>query len=155
MKSKKENIELATFGGGCFWGVEESFRQLKGVVETTVGYMGGSFDKPTYEDICTDETGHAEVVQIKYDPSKISYKELLDIFWSLHNPTTLNRQGLDIGTQYRSVVFFHTNEQENIAKKSKQELEKSGKYKKPIVTEILPASNFIASFGSETFMVAP
>ena len=142
MANKKEKIETATFGGGCFWGVEEAFRELKGVVETAVGYMGGNFNNPTYEDVCTDETGHAEVVQIRYNPSIVSYEKLLEIFWNSHNPTTLNRQGFDIGTQYRSAIFCHTKEQGQIAKKSKEALEKSGKYGKKIVTEIVPASTF-------------
>ena len=134
--------ETATFAAGCFWGVEEAFRKLDGVAETAVGYMGGHFKNPSYEDVCTDETGHAEVVQVKYDPSKISYEKLLDTFWNLHDPTTLNRQGPDIGTQYRSAIFFHTKEQEAIAKKSKEKIDKSAKFKGKVVTEIAPASDF-------------
>ena len=132
----------ATFGAGCFWCVEHVFREAKGITSTTVGYMGGTLKNPTYEDVCTDQTGHAEIVQVEYDPSKISYHEILDIFWNCHDPTTLNRQGPDVGTQYRSVIFYHNQEQETEAKKSKQELESSGKYKKKIVTEIVPASEF-------------
>jgi len=134
--------EKATFGMGCFWGAEEVFRMAKGVISTTVGYMGGTLANPTYGDICTDKTGHAEAVQVEYDPSRVSYKELLDIFWENHDPTTLNRQGPDLGTQYRSVVFFHTKEQEEEARRSKEELERSKRFKKPIVTEITPASTF-------------
>ncbi len=134
--------ELATFGAGCFWGVEETFRKLSGVIETAVGYMGGSTERPTYEQVCSSRTGHAEVLQLTYDPDKISYEELLNIFWQSHNPTTLNRQGPDVGTQYRSAIFYHTPEQKEIAEKSKEGLGKSGKWKAPIVTEITPAQNF-------------
>ena len=134
--------EKATFGMGCFWGAEEVFRTAKGVTSTTVGYIGGWFKNPTYEDVCTNETGHAEVVQVEYDPSKVSYKELLDIFWENHDPTTLNRQGPDEGTQYRSVIFFHNKEQEEEAKRSKEALERSKKFNRAIVTEITPASTF-------------
>ncbi len=134
--------ELATFGAGCFWGVEETFRKLPGVIETAVGYMGGSTERPTYEQVCSSRTGHAEVLQLTYDPDTISYEELLNIFWKSHNPTTLNRQGPDVGTQYRSAIFYHTPEQKEIAEKSKEELGKSGKWKSPIVTEITPAQNF-------------
>ncbi|MEK6904260.1 MAG: peptide-methionine (S)-S-oxide reductase MsrA [Nanoarchaeota archaeon] len=134
--------EKTTFGAGCFWGVEEAFRTLKGVISTSVGYMGGRMKNPTYKDVCTDKTGHAEVVQIEYNPSKISYDKLLDIFWSIHNPTTLNRQGLDFGTQYKSVIFYHNEKQKKKALQSKERLENSGKYKKPIVTEITKASEF-------------
>lgn len=132
----------ATFGAGCFWHVEESFRKVKGVISTTVGYMGGTLKNPTYKDVCSDKTGHAEVVQIEYEPSKVPYEELLDIFWSIHEPTTLNRQGPDVGTQYKSVIFYHNEEQKNAAIKSKEELQKSRKYKNKIVTEIKPASEF-------------
>lgn len=135
-------IQQATFGAGCFWGVEETFRKLPGVLETAVGYMGGSTERPTYEQVCSDRTGHAEVLQLSFDPDKISYEELLNIFWQSHNPTTLNRQGPDVGTQYRSAIFYHTPEQKVVAEKSKDELEKSGKWKAPIVTEITPAQNF-------------
>jgi peptide-methionine (S)-S-oxide reductase len=135
-------MEKATFGAGCFWGVEATFRQVPGVVSTSVGYMGGKLDKPTYQDVCTDKTGHAEVVQIIYDPSKTSYDELLRVFWQNHDPTTLNRQGPDVGTQYRSVIFYHTPEQEALARASKESLVRSGAFKRPIVTEIVPASDF-------------
>ena len=135
--------ETATFGAGCFWGVEEEFRQLPGVVETMVGYEGGSTDKPTYSDVCTDSTGHAEVVQVKFDSKKISFNELLNKFWELHDPTQVDRQGPDEGTQYRSVVFYHSNEQKEVAEKSKQLLEKSGKFgKSKIATQIVPAKTF-------------
>lgn len=135
-------MEKATFAAGCFWGVETTFRQVKGVVSATVGYMGGTLKNPTYEDVCTDKTGHAEVTQVEYDPSVVSYNDLLKVFWKSHNPTTLNRQGPDVGTQYRSVIFYHTPEQETSARASKEELEKAGVYKRPIVTQIVPASDF-------------
>ncbi len=134
--------QQATFGAGCFWGVEETFRKLPGVIDTTVGYMGGQTERPTYEQVCSDRSGHAEVMQLTYDPEKISYEELLNIFWQSHNPTTLNRQGPDIGSQYRSAIFYHTPEQKEIAEKSKEVLGKSGKWKSPIVTEITEATNF-------------
>lgn len=130
------------FGAGCFWGVETRFRKVKGVIDAIVGYSGGTTNNPTYKEVCTDKTGHAEVVQVTYDPSIVSYEELLEKFWDIHNPTTLNRQGWDIGTQYRSVVFYHNEDQRLAAIKLKQKLDKSGKYKKPIVTEITPASEF-------------
>jgi peptide-methionine (S)-S-oxide reductase len=135
-------MATATFGAGCFWGVEAAFRQVKGVTSTAVGYMGGSLSDPTYEDVCTDRTGHAEVVQVEYDPSQVSYDDLLRVFWENHDPTTLNRQGPDSGTQYRSVIFFHTPEQEAAAKASKEALAKPGRLKRPIVTEIKPAPEF-------------
>ena len=135
-------MEKATFGAGCFWGVEASFSKIEGVASTTVGYAGGSFKDPTYKDVCSGKTGHAEVVQVEYDPSKVSYEELLRVFWNIHDPTTLNRQGPDIGTQYRSAVFFHNPEQEAAATASKQKLQSSGRYQKSIVTEITPASEF-------------
>ncbi len=134
--------QQATFGAGCFWGVEEAFRTLPGVSATAVGYMGGAMENPTYEDVCTNRTGHAEVVQIAYDEEKVSYEKLLGIFWANHNPTTLNAQGPDVGTEYRSVVFFHSTEQEQIAHRSKQMLEESKKWKAPIVTQIVPAVTF-------------
>jgi peptide-methionine (S)-S-oxide reductase len=137
----ENSLEIATFAAGCFWGVEDAFMKVKGVKSTRVGYTGGKLTNPTYEDVCTDRTGHAEAIQLKYDPKEISYKELLELFWSLHNPTTINRQGPDIGTQYRSSVFFHTPEQEKIAKRVKQELDGS-KFQNKIVTEIVPASIF-------------
>ncbi len=135
-------MELATFGAGCFWGVEAAFREIPGVTETAVGYLGGHKANPTYQDVCTDETGHAEVVQVTFDPSKVGYEQLVEAFWGLHNPTTLNRQGPDVGTQYRSAIFFHSPEQERIAKASKVKLQQSGRFSKPIVTEITPASTF-------------
>lgn len=134
--------EIATFGAGCFWGVEEVFRTLPGVLETKVGYMGGILPHPTYEDVCTDTTGHAEVVQVTYDPEEISYDSLLDIFWANHNPTEVNRQGPDVGRQYRSVIFYHTPEQQQAAEKSKAILEASGKFSEPIATEIVPAGEW-------------
>ena len=137
----ENSLEIATFAAGCFWGVEDAFMKVRGVKSTRVGYTGGSLTNPTYEDVCTDRTGHAEAIQLKYDPKEISYKELLELFWSLHNPTTVNRQGPDIGTQYRSSIFFHTLEQEKIAKRVKQELDGS-KFQNKIVTEIVPASIF-------------
>lgn len=142
MPSRDDMTELATFGAGCFWGVEELFRKTKGVKDTAVGYMGGTTEHPTYEDVCTDATGHAEVVQATFDPAEVSYDELLDVFWENHNPTTPNRQGPDVGSQYRSVIFFHSPEQETAARASKQRLEASGKWKSPIVTEIVPATTF-------------
>ena len=132
----------ATFGAGCFWGVEAAFRRVKGVTSTRVGYSGGTMKNPTYNDVCTDRTGHAEVVEVEYDPAKVSYEELLNVFWSIHDPTTLNRQGPDVGTQYRSVIFFHSPEQQAIAKASKEKLQHSGRFKRPIATEITPASEF-------------
>jgi peptide-methionine (S)-S-oxide reductase len=135
-------MEQATFGAGCFWGVEAAFRQIKGVTSTAVGYAGGKLDNPTYQDVCGDETGHAEVVHVEFDPAQVSYQDLLKVFWENHDPTTLNRQGPDVGTQYRSVIFYYTPEQEALAKASKQELANSGKFRKPIVTEIVPAAHF-------------
>ncbi len=135
-------MEKATFGAGCFWGVEAAFRQLQGVTATAVGYAGGTTKAPGYQDVCTDLTGHAEVVQVEFDPAEISYERLLEVFWDVHDPTQLNRQGPDVGTQYRSVIFFHTPEQEAAARASKTTLEKSGAHSRPIVTEILPAPEF-------------
>ena len=135
-------MEKATFAAGCFWGVEATFRQVRGVTSTAVGYSSGTFKNPTYQDVCTGRTGHAEVLQVEYDPAQVSYEELLDVFWNTHDPTTLNRQGLDIGTQYRSAILFHTPEQEAAARASKQALEANGRYRRPIVTEITPASEF-------------
>jgi peptide-methionine (S)-S-oxide reductase len=132
----------ATFGAGCFWCVEDVFRKTKGVISTTVGYSGGNTKNPTYNDVCTDLTGHAEVVQVEYDPNVLPYGNLLDVFWNSHDPTQLNRQGPDIGTQYRSVIFCHDPQQEEIARKSKEALDKSGKFGKKIVTEIQPAADF-------------
>ena len=138
----ENNLQMATFAAGCFWGVEEAFTKIKGVKSTRVGYIGGNLQNPSYEDVCTDRTGHAEALQVKYDPKEVSYEELLDLFWSIHNPTTKNRQGPDIGSQYRSIIFYHTPEQESIAKKSKQELDASNKFQNKIVTEIVPAITF-------------
>ncbi len=132
----------ATFGAGCFWGVEEEFRKVPGVLATAVGYAGGTTQSPTYQDVCSDATGHAEVVEVEYDPAKVSYDDLLEVFWSNHNPTQLNRQGPDVGTQYRSAIFFHSPEQEAAARASKARLEKSGRFSRPIVTEIAPAAPF-------------
>jgi peptide-methionine (S)-S-oxide reductase len=135
-------MEKATFGAGCFWGVEAAFRQIKGVKSTAVGYEGGSLPNPTYKDVCTDRTGHAEVVQVEYDPTQVSYKDLLNVFWENHDPTQVNRQGPDVGTQYRTVVFYHSDAQKQIAEESKRELEASGKFRRPIATEIVPADTF-------------
>jgi len=135
-------MDKATFGAGCFWGVEAAFRQVQGVVSTAVGYMGGRLNNPTYRDVCTDQTGHAEVVQVEYDPAKVSYDDLLRLFWESHDPTTMNRQGPDVGTQYRSVIFSHSEEQASAARASKQSLERAGLFKRPIVTEIVPAAEF-------------
>ncbi len=135
-------MQKATFAAGCFWGVEAAFAQVEGVASTAVGYLGGSFNKPTYDDVCSGATGHAEVVQVEYDPAKVTYEELLDTFWYVHDPTTLNRQGPDIGTQYRSAIFYHTPEQQAAAQQSKDALNGSGKYNSPIATEISPATDF-------------
>ncbi|MFX1257747.1 MAG: peptide-methionine (S)-S-oxide reductase MsrA [Promethearchaeota archaeon] len=132
----------AIFAAGCFWGVEANFRKVDGVVSTRVGYIGGSFLNPTYKDVCTGKTGHAEAVEITFDPSKVSYYELLEIFWSIHDPTILNRQGPDIGTQYRSAIFYLNSEQKEKALIAKTELEKAKRFKKPIITQIVPASKF-------------
>jgi peptide-methionine (S)-S-oxide reductase len=134
--------QKATFGAGCFWGVEATFRQVKGVTDAAVGYMGGTLDHPTYEDVCTDRTGHAEVVQVDYDPAQVSYEQLLDVFWANHNPTTLNRQGPDVGRQYRSVVFYHTPEQQAAAAAARDKLQASGRFARPVVTQIEPAATF-------------
>ena len=135
-------MEKASFGAGCFWGVEATFRQAPGVSSTAVGYMGGILANPTYKDVCTDRTGHAEVVEVTYDPAKVSYETLLNVFWENHDPTQLNRQGPDYGTQYRSVIFYHTPEQEAAARASKQRLDASGRFRRPIVTQIVPAAEF-------------
>lgn len=134
--------ELATFGAGCFWGVEAAFRRVPGVIDAVVGYSGGRTANPTYRDVCSDDTGHAEVVQVTFDPEKVSYPQLLDVFWTVHDPTQVNRQGPDYGTQYRTAIFFHSPEQEAAAKKAKQELQASGKFRAPIATEITPAGTF-------------
>ena len=135
-------MEKATFGAGCFWGVEAAFRCLQGVVSTAVGYSGGTLENPTYQDVCSDRTGHAEVVEVVYDPSVVSYDALLEVFWGNHDPTTLNRQGPDVGTQYRSVIFYHNEAQKAAAEISMQNLRNSGQYKKAIVTEIKKAAKF-------------
>ncbi|MBC7086419.1 MAG: peptide-methionine (S)-S-oxide reductase MsrA [Methanomethylovorans sp.] len=135
-------MERATFAAGCFWGVEANFRKVPGVIATAVGYTGGNFENPTYSDVCTGKTGHAEAVDILFDSAVVSYEQLLEVFWKIHDPTTLNRQGLDIGTQYRSVIFYHNEEQRAAAIASKERMQKSGKFKQPIVTEIVPASTF-------------
>lgn len=135
-------MERATFGMGCFWGPEETFRKVDGVISTSVGFMGGSLENPTYEEVCTGRTGHAEVVQVEFDPSRIAYQDLLEIFWAHHDPTTRNRQGPDIGTQYRSALFYHSPEQEAAARASKEKLERSGRHRREIVTEIVPAGSY-------------
>lgn len=134
--------ELATFGAGCFWKTEQEFINLPGVVKTSVGYMGGDFANPSYLDVVARITGHAEVAQIEYDREAISYEELLNVFWRIHDPTSLNRQGADRGEQYRSVIFYHTPEQEQIARKSKLLLQQTGKYQRNLVTEIKPAKDY-------------
>ena len=135
-------MRKATFGAGCFWGVESELRRIPGVVTTRVGYAGGKIKNPTYKDVCTDKTGHAESVEVTFDPSKVSYEKLLDVFWNLHDPTQVNRQGPDFGSQYRSVIFYHSPEQKAAAKASKEKLAKSGKYRLPIATEIVPSGDF-------------
>ena len=138
----ENKFKKATFGAGCFWGAEDAFRKLDGIVETQVGYAGGDFDHPSYQDVCSGVTGHAEVVEVTYDPEIISYADLLDIFWNIHDPTTLNRQGPDIGTQYRSVIFYHNPDQEKLALDCKKRLENSVHHTREIVTEIKPMSTF-------------
>ena len=132
----------ATFAAGCFWGVEATFRQVEGVLSTSVGYTGGTLDNPTYRVVCTDTTGHAEAVDVEYDPSKVTFERLLDIFWENHDPTTLNRQGPDFGSQYRSAIFYHDDAQEAAARESKERRNASGRYPRPIVTEITAASTY-------------
>lgn len=132
----------ATFAAGCFWGVEATFRQIPGMISTRVGYTGGDFANPTYKDVCTDRTGHAEAVEVEFDPSKVSYEQLLTVFWENHDPTQLNRQGPDYGKQYRSAIFFHSPEQEQAARTSKEKLQASGNFHRPIVTQIVPAVTF-------------
>lgn len=142
MKEKEKKVELADFGGGCFWGVEEAFRTEAKGVKTTVGYEGGTVDNPTYEQVCTHTTGHAETVQVEYDPTKTTYAELLNIFFKHHDPTQLNRQGPDVGDSYRSVIFYHNEAQKEAAEDKIAELIQSNKYKDPIVTQIVPAQTF-------------
>ncbi len=139
---KGKPLETATFAAGCFWGVEETFRTAPGVKEAQVGYTGARTQPPTYEQVCTGQTGHAEAVEVKFDPDEVSYLELLEVFWSCHDSTTPNRQGPDVGTQYRSVLFFHTPQQEKFALQSRAALQQSGKYSRPVVTEIAPAQTF-------------
>jgi peptide-methionine (S)-S-oxide reductase len=133
---------IATFGGGCFWGVESAFREIEGVAAVTSGYMGGSLKHPTYRQVCSDKSGHAEVVQVEYDPAIVSYEQLLELFWEIHDPTTMNRQGPDVGTQYRSVIFYHDAKQKAAAEASRKRLDESGEFGEPIVTQIVPASIF-------------
>ena len=135
-------MQKAIFAAGCFWGVEAAFRRLEGVVSTRVGYTGGWLQNPSYEDVCSDTTGHAEAVEVEYDPAQISYEDLLAVLWEIHDPTTPNRQGPDVGTQYRSAIFYHTPGQKAAALASKEKLDQSGRFKHPIVTEIVPASTF-------------
>ena len=134
--------EIATFGAGCFWGIEAAFRRVPGVLDAVVGYGGGRTEHPTYRDVCSSTTGHAEVVQVTFDPEKVSYAQLLNVLWSIHDPTQVNRQGPDFGSQYRTAIFFHTPEQEAAAKESKKTLDASGKFRHPIATEITPAGAF-------------
>jgi peptide-methionine (S)-S-oxide reductase len=133
---------IATFGGGCFWGIEAAFRELDGVIAATSGYMGGWLKNPSYRQVCSDETGHAEVVQVEYDPARVSYEQLLELFWEIHDPTTENRQGPDVGSQYRSVIFYHDAKQKAAAEASMKRLDESGEFGRPIVTQIAPSSVF-------------
>ena len=137
-----QKIKRATFGAGCFWGVEKIYTKIPGVVSTAVGYMGGATENPTYQQVCANNTGHAEVVQVTYDPAKVSYEELLTTFWEWHDPTTMNRQGPDVGSQYRSVIFYYDDEQAKTARRSKEILEQTKVYARPIVTQIVPAAHF-------------
>lgn len=135
-------MRKATFAAGCFWGIEEAFRNLPGVANTAVGYAGGALTQPTYEAVCTDTTGHAEVVEVEYDPAQVSYEQLLDAFWTIHDPTTPNRQGPDVGSQYRSAIFTHDPDQQVEAEASRDRVQASGRFRRPIVTEITPAAEF-------------
>lgn len=135
-------MAIATFAAGCFWGVEAAFRKVTGVRGTTVGYTGGTVKAATYQQVCSGATGHAEAVRVEYDPDEVSYEGLLEVFWNIHDPTTTDRQGLDVGSQYRSAVFYHDSQQKDAAESSRQNLERSGRYWNPIVTEITPASEF-------------
>ena len=143
LSENDNNLQTASFAAGCFWGIEEEYRKVKGVQSTIVGYTGGWLENPSYEHVCSDRTGHAEALQITYNPKEVSYENLLEVFWLIHNPTTKDRQGFDYGSQYRSAIFYHTPEQEEIASKSKADLERSGRFKnKRIVTEIVPVLAF-------------
>ena len=146
-KDQSQNREVATFGAGCFWCVEALFQTIEGVESVVSGYSGGDVVNPTYEEVCSGATGHAEVCQVTYDPSKVTYGELLKVFWQVHDPTTLNRQGADVGTQYRSVIFYHTEEQKRLAEASRKGLDESGTWKNPVVTEISPCKNFYPAEG--------
>lgn len=137
-----QKFPKATFGAGCFWGVETAFRRVPGVLDTAAGYMGGTSDSPTYRDVCTGTTGHAEVVEVIFDPARVSYERLLDVFFTIHDPTTPGRQGVDIGTQYRSAIFYHTAEQKAAAESFRERMDASGRFRRPVVTEIVPAQTF-------------
>ena len=134
--------KLAVFGAGCFWGVESAFRAVEGVVDVAVGYAGGTVPKPSYRTVCSGKTGHAEVVQVEYDPARVSFDQLIDVFWQNHDPTTLNRQGPDVGTQYRSIIFYSDEHERKAAEESKRRLDESGKLRRPVVTQIVPAAEF-------------
>jgi peptide-methionine (S)-S-oxide reductase len=134
--------KFAVFGAGCFWGVESAFRAVEGVVDVAVGYAGGTLSKPDYRTVCSGRTGHAEVVQVEYDPARVSFAQLVDIFWQIHDPTTLNRQGPDFGTQYRSIIFYADDDERKAAEESKRQLDQSGKLGRPVVTQIVPAAEF-------------
>jgi peptide-methionine (S)-S-oxide reductase len=142
ISTKGRPMKKATFGAGCFWGVEATFRRIPGVIDTAVGYAGGHTENPTYKEVCTDRTGHAEVVEVEYDPSRVSYDQLLEVFWSAHDPTQVNRQGPDYGTQYRTVIFYHDDEQKAEAEASKQKLDATRRFSRPIATQIVPAPPF-------------
>jgi len=135
-------MEKATFAAGCFWGVEAAFRNVSGVKSTSVGFMGGTTKNPSYKEVCKDKTGHAEVVMVEYDSAEVSYEQLLEVFWNIHDPTQVNRQGVDVGSQYRSAIFYHTPEQKAAAEASKEQLQSSGKFKAPIATEIVSATDY-------------